>query len=193
MRISLQTPDPGAALDDATDDRSLAAAARTDRAAFATLYRRHVTVVYRYALAHAGAVADAEDLTAQVFFEALQSIARYRGEGAFGAWLIGIAKHRVTDHFRRNRDMAPINDELIGFSADGMDELVGRRVQLAQVLAALQTLSPDARESIALRYFAELSFAEVGAAMQRSEAAAKMLVARALAALRSAVQAHEQD
>ena len=64
-------------------DAHLAHLARTDAEAFAELYRRHVTSVYRYHMAHTGNVNDAEDLTSQTFMAALEGIRSYRGTGSF--------------------------------------------------------------------------------------------------------------
>lgn len=70
------------------DDASLVKAARRDPAAFAALYRRHVTPVYRYLYSRVGNTADAEDLTAQVFTEALEGLGRYREVGSFATLTI---------------------------------------------------------------------------------------------------------
>ena len=60
------------------DELSLAREAAVNAAAFAELYRRHVTRVYRYHAAHTGNVKDAEDLTSQTFMAALEGIRSYR-------------------------------------------------------------------------------------------------------------------
>jgi DNA-directed RNA polymerase specialized sigma24 family protein len=65
-RVAIQSPP--------MDDSQLATAARTDAEAFAELYRRHVTRVYRYQMAHTGNAKDAEDLTSQTFVAAVESI-----------------------------------------------------------------------------------------------------------------------
>ncbi len=75
--------------------------AQEDPSAFADLYRQHVKQVYRYVLARVSNVGDAQDLTSQTFLTALESLPNYRGQGAFGAWLMGIARHKVMDHYRQ--------------------------------------------------------------------------------------------
>ena len=67
------------------DDVHLARQARVNAEAFAELYRRHVTRIYRYHMAHIGNVKDAEDLTSQTFMAALEGIRSYRGAGSFAA------------------------------------------------------------------------------------------------------------
>ncbi|MGZ3602132.1 MAG: RNA polymerase sigma factor, partial [Ktedonobacterales bacterium] len=58
------------------------------------------------------------------------------------------------------------------------------RLQLEDVLRAMRSLSPDRAEALALRFFGGMSVAEVGAAMDKQDAAVKMLVYRALRDLR---------
>ena len=67
-----------------SDDAHLAHQARADADAFAELYRRHVTGVYRYHMAHTGNVKDAEDLTSQTFMAALEGIRPIVGQDRLG-------------------------------------------------------------------------------------------------------------
>lgn len=80
-----------------------AQAARHEARAFAAIYRRYVDNVYRYGYSRVGSQADAEDLTAQVFLDALQGLNGYRERGTFSAWLFTIAHCRIVDHYRRRR------------------------------------------------------------------------------------------
>ena len=82
------------------DEVHLARQAIGSAEAFAELYRRHVTRVYRYHMAHTGNVKDAEDLTSQTFMAALEGIRSYRGEAPFAAWLMGIASRKRALFFR---------------------------------------------------------------------------------------------
>ena len=78
-------------------DEVLAQLARQDYAAFASLYRRYVTRVYRYCFSQTGNSQDAEDCTSQTFLAALEQINRFRGQGSFAAWLFGIARRRCQE------------------------------------------------------------------------------------------------
>ena len=87
------------------DDSQLASQARTDTEAFAELYRRHLTRVFRYHMARTGDVKEAEDLTSQTFMAALESIRSFRNDGTFAAWILGIAMRKQALFFRgHNRD-----------------------------------------------------------------------------------------
>ncbi len=59
------------------DDTDLARQAIHNVEAFAELYRRNLTRVYRYHMAHTGHTKDAEDLTSQTFMAALEGSARF--------------------------------------------------------------------------------------------------------------------
>ena len=76
---------------------------RYSQADFTLLYRQYATRIYRFVFARVSNHADAEDLTAQVFMEALQSLERFDGNGNFAAWLFTIARNKVVDSYRRRK------------------------------------------------------------------------------------------
>ena len=168
------------------DDARLAHQARADPEAFAELYRRHVRSIYRYHLAHTGNVKDAEDLTSQTFMAALEGIHSYRGTGPYIAWLIGIASRLRARYFRRKRPEFPLDAALhIPTPSLPTDKVAARRLQMDQVLDALQNISPDRAEALILCFFSELSFREAGIVLRKSEAAVKMIISRGLQDLRT--------
>jgi len=168
------------------DDTRLAHQARLDPEAFAELYRRHVTSVYRYHMAHTGNVKDAEDLTSQTFMAALEGIRSYRGTGSYIAWLIGIASRKRAFFFRRSKPEVPL-DAALQIPTPGLptDKSAYQRLQLDQILGALKHLSNDRAEALILCFFSELGFAEAGHVLGKSEAAVKMLISRGLQDLRT--------
>lgn len=167
------------------DDEALAREATENPAAFAELYRRHVNRVYRYLSVRVGDVHDAQDLTAQTFLAALEGIAGYRGQGNCAAWLLGIARRKAADHFRRDRTTLPLDAAAHVPDPNPLpDAVVEQRLRLERVARALRSLSPDRAEALALRVFGGLNAAEVGRVMGKSEAAVRMLVHRAVRDLR---------
>ena len=178
MKIHTQAP--------LTDDAHLAHQAREDRDAFAELYRRHVTRVYRYQLAHTGNVKDAEDLTSQTFMAALEGIRSFRGSGAFAAWIMGIAARKRALFFRGNTLEIPLEDAL-HISTPGLptDKAASQSLQNDQLLRALRRLSPDRAEALILCFFSGLSAVEAGRVLGKSEAAVRMLISRGLQDLRT--------
>jgi RNA polymerase sigma-70 factor (ECF subfamily) len=163
------------------EDASLVEAARCDPAAFAALYQRYVTPVYRYVYSRLGHVADAEDLTARVFTEALEGLHRYREQGSFAAWLFTIARHRVIDYYRSQRPSLPL-EEALDSPCDGIDPL-GHLVQeeaLRRLAALVAQLDEEQQELLRLRFAGGLTYSEIGGIVGRSEAAVKMAVHRLL-------------
>lgn len=165
-------------------------AAKGERAAFTQLYQRTVKRLYAYCYSQVHNIQEAEDLTTQTFIAALEQIGRYRGEGTAAAWLLGIAYHKVGDWRRKRRVMTPLT--MIESSVDPTplpDEALFQQWQRAALEQALQTLTPERAEAVALRFFGELSNAEVAAVMGKQEAAVKMLVHRGLQELRLRLEA----
>ena len=170
------------------DDASLAYEARTDPQAFAELYRRHVLSIYRYHLAHTGNVKDAEDLTSQTFIAALEGIRSFRGTGPYITWLIGIASRKRALFFRGrgNKPEIPLDAALhVPASSLPTDKAAAQRLQIDQLIGALRTISQDRAEAIILCFFSELSAAEAGLVLGKSEAAIRMLISRGLHDLRT--------
>jgi RNA polymerase sigma-70 factor (ECF subfamily) len=92
------TPDPP----EEPDDDALAAAARTDPAAFADLYERYRPEIQAFVFRRVGDPHRAEDVTSQVFLRALRGLPTYRA-GSFRGWLYQIARNAITDNYRRER------------------------------------------------------------------------------------------
>ena len=170
------------------DDETLAAAARSDHAAFDALYRRYVNRVYRYCYTHAHNAADAEDLTAQTFLAALEGIGRYRGRGPFAAWLFSIARHKCSDYHRaryKRRDEALEKAERLPDPATpDLTAHTYRQRVVDCVQRVLSVLSEDRQEAIRLRFWGGLSTRETAKVMRRSRGAVKMLVSRGISDLR---------
>lgn len=167
------------------DESDLARQAVHDVEAFAELYRRNLSRVYRYHMAHVGNARDAEDLTSQTFMAALEGIRSYRGTGSFAAWIIGIATKKRLMFYRGSRPEIPL-DEALHYPSPGLptDKAAAQRLQLESVSRALRQISPERAESLILTYFGGLTQAEAARVLNKSEAAVKMLVSRGLQDLR---------
>jgi len=152
-----------------------------DPITFAALYRRYVTPIYRYAYSRVGNQADAEDIAAQVFSEALAGLDRYREEGNFAAWLFTIAARRIVDHYRQAKPHLPL-DAACFLSADGRSPLnqAIHNEKLAELARLVAQLPAEKQELLRLRFAGELTYAEIGAVVGRSEAATKMALNRLL-------------
>src|SRR5690242_1249779 len=139
----------------AEDETDLARQAVTDVDDFSELYRRHLTRVYRYHIAHTGNVKDAEDLTSQTFMAALEGIRSFRGSGSFAAWIMGIASKKRLMFFRKNGSKLEVAlDEALqhpNLNAS-TDKEANQRLQLESISRALRQISSDRAEAIILTF-----------------------------------------
>jgi RNA polymerase sigma-70 factor (ECF subfamily) len=167
------------------DDLQLARQARADAEAFAELYRRHVTRVYRYHIAHTGNINDAEDLTSQTFMAALEGLRSFRGSGSFAAWIMGIASRKRALFFRGSKPEVSLEAALhVPNPGLPTDKAAAQRLRMDHIRGALRQLSPDRSEALILYYFGGLSIQETGRVLGKSAAAVKMLLSRGLRDLR---------
>ncbi|MBV8884109.1 MAG: sigma-70 family RNA polymerase sigma factor [Chroococcidiopsidaceae cyanobacterium CP_BM_RX_35] len=164
-----------------TTDEELVQIAGQSPSAYAELYRRYVSNVYRYLLVRVGSVQEAEDLTTQTFMAALQAINTYQGLGKFRSWLLAIARRKLADYFRQERATLPLEmAQQVPCPRSWLEEHLDQQLQMEQVAFVLQTLSSERAEALALRLFGQLTTAEVALVMGKTEAAVKMLVYRAI-------------
>ena len=169
------------------DDAALVQAAREDRSAFGALYQRYVSRIYRYVYSRVGRKADAEDLTARVFTEALEGLEGYREQGTFSAWLFTIAHRRVVDHYRRERPTRPLEEALdtVTKGPNPLTEVV-REERLEHLARLVKGLDDEKQELLRLRFAGELTYREIGEIVGRSEGAVKMAIHRLLRRLEEA-------
>lgn len=151
------------------------------------LYHRYVRPIYRYAYSRVGNHHDAEDITEQVFIDALDALHRYEEKGRAAAWLFTIARRRIADFHRGRREHLTF-DEALDTPADQPhpESQVSHREQLAHLQRLLATLDDDRLELLRLRFAADLTYGEIGQVLDKSEAAVKMAVHRLLDRLRGA-------
>ena len=164
--------------------------AREDPAGrFLDLYDRALPQVYGYLLARCGQRAVAEDLTAETFLAAVDVARGVRG-GAPAAlstgWLIGVARHKLCDHWRRqareDRTLRAVAAEPGPGPADPWDETLDA-VTAREVLGRL---GPHHRAALTLRYVDDLPVPEVAAVLGRTVHATEALLVRARSAFRAA-------
>ena len=157
-------------------------AADGDKDAFAEIYGALLDPVFRYLYWNLGRREDAEDLSEEVFLRCLVNIGTYDpGRGPFKAWAFRIAHNLLVDHQRRRgrRGHEELREELEDGALPAAERLEGeeRARALREMLGELP--SPQ-RQVIVMKYFAEMSNAEVAQALGRSEGAVNALQHRAL-------------
>ncbi len=192
FRARPETTDDAPA-DPHTCDTALVLQAKSDRAAFAQLYRRYFDPIYRFCLRRLGNHDAAEDAAAIVFGKALAALPTFRqGQGTFRAWLFTIAYRVIADEFRGRCPNEPLDAAAwVTDPAPSPEERFLAGEERDQLAALLARLPEDQRRVLELRR-AGLSGAEIAQAVDRSHAAVKMLQSRAVARLR-AILAAEGD
>ncbi len=164
-------------------------AQQRDQEAFTQLYEQHFDRIYRYVAIRIGDKTEAEDMTQQVFLNALQSISSFKWKGIpFSAWLFRIAHNQVVDYLRKKAKRATVPLDESQVSSNSNPQLVAEhRLDIDQLLSATKRLTKAQREVIALRFSGELSTAEVAKVMGKSQGAVKALQHSAIVALRKAL------
>jgi RNA polymerase sigma-70 factor, ECF subfamily len=166
------------ALEREPDERLLIEAAQSEPARFAELYDMNVDRVYAFFARRVATREEAQDLTAEVFHQALASIQSFKWQGApFVAWLYGIAANVLSNHRQKlGRSHSAEELEL----CDAGDE-IERSVILAELVEALP---PDQRRVVIQRFVNQKSIRDIANDLGRSEGAVKQLQLRALENLR---------
>ncbi|HEX2100130.1 MAG TPA: sigma-70 family RNA polymerase sigma factor [Candidatus Synoicihabitans sp.] len=161
--------------------------------AFAQLVQRYLPLVYRSALRQLSFDEHRAQDVAQIVFAALARDARRLATHPhLSGWLFTTTRRTVCriirgERRRRRRELEAMVSAEEAVDADSQSTWA----DLAPVLDdALRRLSPPDREALLLRFFAQQSFAEVGAALRVGEDAARMRVARALEKLRARLTRH---
>lgn len=156
------------------------------------LYDRALPTVYGYLYSRTGDRSVAEDLTAEVFLAAVDAVGRDAPPPVDGPWLVGVARHKLIDHWRRcsreERKLEAAGDLLL----DPVDD-ADSRLDVLEARRTLAGLGAHHRTALVLRYVDGLSVPEVAATMGRTRHATEALIVRARAAFRRAYAADEGE
>jgi RNA polymerase sigma factor (sigma-70 family) len=172
-----------------------------DQRAFEILVQRYSTPLFNFICRFLSDYDQACDILQQVFVQLYISLPNLRTSDPLKAWLFQVARNRCLDELRRKHaihfsELEPLNDddELSPLATmpdtDPLPEELAERRDLQQCLQkAIQTLPPKFRSVVLLRYAGQLSFSEIGQALDMPEATAKTYFQRAKPLLRAALTA----
>jgi RNA polymerase sigma factor (sigma-70 family) len=159
------------------------------------MYDRHAEAMLAFLVRRTYAPDVAVDLLAETFAVAFEDRRQFRGrdDRAARAWLFAIARHQLSDYFRRGRveqqalarlgvERRPLTDG----EYDRIEELAASRELRAVVAGELAALPPDQRDALRMRVVEERPYGELACALGISEQTARARVSRALRALRRA-------
>ena len=166
------------------DDRLRIEDAQRDPSRFGELYEENFYRVYAYIARRVRGRQEAEDLTADVFREALAGIGRFEWRGVpFAAWLLRIASRAVADHYKRSARESgrPSEAEL--------ERVVPQEIERHVIVFQLVDRLPEAQARvIRLRFVEQKSIREIAQVLGRSEGAVKQLQLRAIENLRAQLE-----
>lgn len=165
------------------DERMQVEAAQRDPSRFAALYEQNFYRVYAYVVRRVGDRHQAEDLTSEVFREALAGIGKFEWRGVpFVAWLIGIASRVIADYWKRAGRES-------GNPASESETAVASEIEHSTMLFQLVGRLPEAQfRVIHMRFVEQKSIRDIAQELGRSEGAVKQLQFRAIESLRALME-----
>ncbi len=152
------------------------------------LYDRALPQVYGYLVDRCGDRATAEDLTSETFLAALKDA----DAPVSIPWLIGVARHKLADHWRRKARDERIVDAVTNESAEAEDPW-DTQLDLWRAVDTLNALGAHHRLPLTLRYVDGLPVPEVAELLDRTVHATEALLVRARAAFRRLHEKGESD
>ncbi len=155
------------------------------RSTLLDLYDDALPQVYGYLHRRCRDRSTAEDLTTEVFMAAVDSIHRAVVRDVTIAWLIGIARHKLVDHWRRvERDERRLN-AIAGELDHGDDDPWDAQLDVMTARDVLSDLATQHRAALTLRYVDDLPVAQVAVELGRTTQATEALLVRARVAFRN--------
>lgn len=132
------------------------------------LFERHKDRIYSIALRYSGDPAAAQDIAQETFLKLFAAVGSFRGESSFDSWLYRLVVNACFDHRRKSRRFMPFVESVIDLMrAPGVSALdhVMRDEMSGQLKTAVDSLPPDQRMVVVLRYTEGLSYDQIAEAM----------------------------
>ena len=125
---------------------------------------------------------DVDDIVQETFLTALRSIHNYRGDAPMRAWILGIARHKVEDHYRERLRHAAVPEETADaelMEDPGLDALLDRVGAEERTASILRVLPEHYRVALLWRYWEQRSAAEMAELTGKTVKGVERLLARA--------------
>jgi RNA polymerase sigma-70 factor (ECF subfamily) len=172
-----------ASVNGSLSDAALVARAQAgQRAAMTELHRRYARMIHAIVLARV-APRDADDLTQDVFLQAINKLSRLREPAKFGGWLAMIARNTATDHHRRRRPATAIDDALASSESSAHAKLQAKRA-----LQAIRALPKAYREVLLMRLVEGMTGPEIAQRANLTPGSVRVNLHRGMKLLKAALQ-----
>lgn len=129
---------------------------------FEEVYRTYFREVELYLRAICKDELLAEELTEQVFFQALKALPTFRGDCDIRTWLCAMGRNLYLSHLRRQKPTESIDERQIPDPRRSIEEQVSDKQQALAIHKVLHDLPEPYKEVFSLRVFGQLSFADIG-------------------------------
>ncbi len=135
---------------------------------FETIYRTYFrdVEIYLRAICHDELLA--EELTEQVFFQALKALPKFRGDCDIRTWLCAMGRNCYLTHLRKAKPTEDISELQIPDPRQSIEERVFDRDQAMAIHRVLHDLPEPYKEVFSLRIFGQLSFEDIGSLFGRT-------------------------
>jgi RNA polymerase sigma-70 factor (ECF subfamily) len=157
------------------------------------LYDRALPQVFGYLRPRCGSEPVAEDLTAETFLAAVTSVHRGAVSQVTIAWLVGIARHKLVDHWRRSEREERKLASVRASASEPTDDPWDAQIDATAARDVLSRLGAHHRAALTLRYLDGLSVPEVAEQLDRTLHATEALLVRARTAFRAAYEERGTD
>lgn len=169
-----------------TDDQLVNQVKKGDSRAFEELVLRHQKAIYFFVLRILKNTSDAEDAVQKIFLLAYKNIDGFRADATFKTWLYRIGINQCHNFFRqnKNREFTSIDEIPLADSQADQEGDLSEKETLASLRKAVERLPYKQRMVVTLRIYQELSFEEIGAALNVRANSAKVNFHHALVKLK---------
>lgn len=157
---------------------------------FSILYDKYFQKIYNFIYLKVYSREEAEDLTSETFFKALDKIHTFKSDSSasFQAWIYRIAHNKVVDHYRTKKESTSI-EEVIDFKAswENIPDELFNKMKLEEVVKFMDWLKKEHKDVVVMRIWDNLSYKEIAEVTGLSESNCKKIVSRNLAKINESI------
>lgn len=158
-----------------------------DRDAFGKLYTLYLDKLYRYVFFRVGQNKElAEDITSEIFLKAWKNLDDFK-DGSFQAWVYTIARNKVIDFYRTNKNHDKLEETILDDKNNIEDEILNK-IEIEEVKKAINNLTQEQQEVIILKFIEDMKNTEISKILNKKEDAIRALQHRAIRQLKEIIR-----